>query len=317
MKRLIPLLILSSSAVIAAEAQLQAWTAVQGTTSSGNATAVVSPFFGPMTPKSPAAQRYLKWQNRGMVLRQNEGLAEALRLTPQEVEKLYDLLADQMTRMRTAPRMALNDIDAMRKQAEEIKARDDAEIAKVIGQNRMPLWKDFQETLIFRAQAQNVRDQLQMMGVPLSDDQRQQLLDMFLQDRQLPYGPPPDQNASISVEERIAQSNKWQDENDRKQLERMKPVLTAEQYSRYSDYQAYMAEMRTNFQSFRQSAQGNGTVSGVIGGGVVQQGVIQQGTGGNSIQFRSLSMPGQMVAPAQVPAAPAVPASPPADPASK
>jgi hypothetical protein len=230
------------------------------------------------------------------VLRQNEGLAEALRLTPQEAEKVYDVLADQMTRMRVAPRMALNDINAMRKQAEELKARDDAEIAKVIGQNRMPLWKDFQESLVFRAQAQNVREQLQMMGVPLSDDQRQQLLDMFLQDRQLPY-PRLEENASTSIEERIAQSNKWQEENDRKQLERMKPVLTKEQYSRYADYQAYMAEMRTNFQSFRQSAQGGGVVNGVFSGGV-----IQQGAGGNSVQYRSMVMPDQTAGPAQPPA---------------
>lgn len=309
MKRLIPLLILSLSAstVLAADAQVQGWTAVQGATSSGgNATAVVAPFFGPMTPKSPAAQRYLKWENRGLVLRQNEGLAEALRLTPQEAEKLYDLLADQMTRMRVAPRKALNDINAMRKQFEDNKARDDAEIAKVIGQNRMPLWKDFQESLVFRAQAQNVRDQLQMMGVPLSDDQRQQLLDIFLQDRQLPYPPPQalDENASTSIEDRMAQSNKWQDENDRKQLERMKPVLTAEQYSRYGDYQAYMAEMRTNFQSFRQSAQGSGAVNGVFSGGV-----IRQGADGNSVQFRSMVLPDQTVAPAQ--AAPSAPANPP------
>lgn len=304
MKRLIPVLILSSSAVVAAEPQPQGWTAIQSATASGNATAVVAPFFGPMTPKSPAAQRYLKWENRGLVLRQNEGLAEALRLTPQEAEKLYDVLADQMTRMRVAPRMALNDINAMRKQAEEIKARDDAEIAKVIGQNRMPLWKDFQESLVYRAQVQNVRDQLQMMGVPLSDDQRQQLLDMFLQDRQLPY-PRPEENASTSIEERIAQSNKWQEENDRKQLERMKPVLTKEQYSRYADYQAYMAEMRTNFQTFRQSAPAGGVVSGSFSGGV-----IQQGPGGNSVQFRSMVMPDPTVAPA--PAQPAAPANAPA-----
>ena len=57
MKRLIPLLILSSSAALAAEAQVQGWTAVQGATANGgNATAVVTPFFGPMAPKSPAAQ---------------------------------------------------------------------------------------------------------------------------------------------------------------------------------------------------------------------------------------------------------------------
>jgi hypothetical protein len=276
MKRLIPLLILSSSAVVAAEAQPQAWTAIQGTTSSGNANAVVAPSFSPMAPKSPAAQRYLKWQQRGMVLRQYEGVGEALRLTPQETEKLYDLLADQMTRARFTPRMALNDIAAMKKQADEQRAAADAEIAKVIGQSRLPLWKDFQESLIYRAQAQNVRDQLQMMGVPLSDEQRQQLLDLFLQDRQLPYGPQLDANASTSAEERMAQSNRWQEENDRKTLERLKPLLTAEQYARYTDYQAYMAEMRTSMQSFRRAGPGNAVVSGMIGGGVIQQGVILQ-----------------------------------------
>jgi hypothetical protein len=196
----------------------------------------------------------------------------------------------------------------MRKQAEEIQASNDAEIAKVIGQNRMPLWKDFQQSIVFRMQVQSVREQLQQMGVPLSDDQRQQLLDIFLQDRQQPFMPQLDESQSLSIEERIVQSNKWQEENDRKMLERMKPVLTAEQYSRYSDFQAYMAEMRSNFQSLRASAQANGVVNGVVSGGVIQQGVIQQGAGGNSLQFRSVLTPGQMVAPAPAPA-PAEPAS--------
>jgi len=298
MKSLIPLLLLTSSTVLAADAP-------PATPAPAPGVFALSPFSGgPMTPKSPAAQRYMKWQNRGMVLRQYEGVAEALRLTPQETEKLYDLLADQMTRGRSMPRMALNDIAAMRKQAEEIQASSDAEIAKVIGQNRMPLWKDFQQSMVYRMQVQSVRDQLQQMGAPLSDDQRQQLLDIYLQDRQLPYGPQPDENASMSLEERMAQSNKWQDENDRKQLERLKPVLTAEQYSRYSDYQAYTAEMRAYFQTFRQSGQGGAVVNGVISGGV-----IQQGAGSNSVQFRSMLMPAPMMAPA--PAQPAAPESPP------
>jgi hypothetical protein len=299
MKSLIPLLVLAALPAFATDTQPAA-----------TASAVAVPW-SPMTPKSPAAQRYMKWQNRGMILRQYEGVAEALRLTPQETEKLYQVLADQMTSGRTVPRMALNDIAAIRKQAEQIQASTDAEIVKVIGQNRMPLWKDFQQSIPFRMQVQGVRDQLQQMGVPLSDEQRQQLLDIFLQDRQSPYGPQLDESASLSLEERIAQSNKWQEESERKMLERMKPVLTAEQSARYSDFQAYMAEMRAGMQTFRQSGQGGTVVNGVVSGGVIQQGA----GGGNAVQFRSMLMPAPGIVAEQV--SPPVPASPPANAASK
>ena len=308
MKRLIPLLIVSSSTVLAADAppgqpaaaQARAaavpatpWVTVsesgqgqvaQGTIVNGRGF-TLQPMvggMGPMVPQSPAAQRYMRWQARGIVMKQYEDLGEALRLSPAETTKLIDVLADQMTNMRIEPRKALNDIASMQKQAQEIKARNDAEVAKVIGQNRMGQWEEYQKSLVFRSQVNMVREQLNQMGVPLTDDQRTQLLALFLQDREAPQYPQMDEN--LSLEERIAQSNKWQDENDRKMLERLRPVLTAEQLSRYGDYQAYMAEMRGMFQSYRASAQASG-------------GVIQQQNGfGNSMMIQGTLTPARPAA---------------------
>lgn len=232
--------------------------------------------FSPMNPQSPAAKRYMRWQHRWSLQKQYEDVGEALRLSRAETEKVIDLLVDQMTRNMTETRKGFTDMATAMKEAQARKERDNAELVKVIGQNRLPLWEDYQNSLAQRAQVLNMREQMQMMGVPLTDDQRAQLLSVFLEEKDRNPFPRPAED--VPPEERMAASMKWQEENEKNLLERMKPVLSAEQFARYSDYQAYQTEMRQMFSSLRpampldsQSAEQNG--------------------GGNSLMFRSWSAP--------------------------
>jgi hypothetical protein len=236
---------------------------VAGSYSVSGSRGSVSPWMSSATsPSSPAAQRYMRWQTKTMMRRQYEDLGPALGLTEEQSGKVLDLLTDQMTRTMAEPRNALNDMNSMMKLAAERQARNNAELAALIGENRLPLWQDYQNTMPQRLQVSNVREQMQTLGVPLTEDQRGQLLNIFLEEND--RNPYPQATDGASPEEQIAQSMKWQDESDRVFLERAKSVLTREQYERYRDYQAYESEMRNMFRNFRPAMPVNAQISDTV-----------------------------------------------------
>jgi hypothetical protein len=226
-------------------------------------------------PSSPAAQRYMKWQTRSMMARQYEDVGQALGLTQAESGKLIDLLADQMTRNATDTPKALGDRASMLKLAEENRARTNAEIANLIGESRMPAWQEYQASLPQRGQVNMVGEQFQTMGVPLTDYQRQQLLNVVMEDRSRDLHPVPTEGQT--AEERIEASVKWQEEHDRQFLERARSIFTPEQYERYKDYQTYQSEMRNAFRNFAPVSlpSANATATDQIGNTVVLKSSIE------------------------------------------
>jgi hypothetical protein len=197
----------------------------------------------PWANASPAAQRYMKLQHKMMIRKQYEDVGPALGLSQEQTGKLVDVLADQMVRNMTQPRKALNDMQSMMKAAEETKARNDAEIANVLGQDKARLWQDYQRTLPQRSQINMISEQMEMLGEPLTSDQRSQLLTAMVDNNATPPAYP-SYDLGLSHEERRAQAMKWQDEQERTLLESMKPVLNSRQLEMYRDYQAYQKEMR-------------------------------------------------------------------------
>jgi hypothetical protein len=89
-----------------------------------------------------------------------------------------------------------------------------------------------------------VGEQMRMMDVPLTDDQRSRLVDIMVD--QTTQNPRPTPQEGLPPEEMIKASMKWEEESDKAFLERAKSVLTSDQYERYRDYQAWQSEMRAN-----------------------------------------------------------------------
>lgn len=202
-------------------------------------------WMGLNTPSaSPAAQRVIRAQMKAALRRQYEGMGAALGLSPEEENKLIDVLAEQRTRGFPSPPDGKLDSARVRQAALERRQRDEAEIAAIIGQDRMPQWEEYQRSLPQRMEVNMIRDQLQTMGVPIDQNQQAQLLDILHEDNQL--HPPPTLSPGLSPQDMQAQLTKWQEERDRRILERVQSVLTPEQYSRYRDYQQWQSEMRQN-----------------------------------------------------------------------
>jgi hypothetical protein len=205
------------------------------------------------TQQSPAAQRYMRAQMKAVMRRQYGDVGPALGLSQEQATKLIDVLADPQARMPAVDlRKMPVDRASMLQVAADAQKRTDAAVAAVIGENKLPQWQEYQKTMPERSQVNMVRDQMQQMGTPLTDDQRAQLVDILVEQHQLNPRPEMQQLSSLPPDETYQASMKWQDESDKTFLERAKSVLTKEQYEQYRDFQEWQSEMRNNaFRNFR------------------------------------------------------------------
>jgi hypothetical protein len=220
--------------------------------------------------QSPAVQRYWQWQRKASLRRQYEGVGSALGLSQAQENKLLDVLANQQISM-TSPVSSFKqppDRAAVARMMDDAKKHRDAEIAAVIGENKLSQLQDYERTMPERMRVSMVGDQLRQMDAPLTDDQRARLVDIMIEQSQLNPRPTP-QEGTLG-EDMIKASLKWEEESDQAFLERAKSVLTPDQYERYRDYQAWQSEMRANSMRYLQRATSNEQVIQSSGGGMVQ-----------------------------------------------
>jgi hypothetical protein len=199
-------------------------------------------FRGPGMMASPAAQKFMRTQIRGNLRRMYEDVGRELNLSADQTSKLVDLVTDQQTRGFGQHREFPTDRAALQQMAKDISQNNDAEVAGLIGEDKLPQWESYQKTLPERSQLDQVRQQLESAGVPLTQDQRGEMLTAMLEEKQRLPRPSPVPGAT--PEETMAQQNEWQEEYDRSVQERARQVLTQEQYERYHDYQEWMSDMR-------------------------------------------------------------------------
>jgi hypothetical protein len=127
---------------------------------------------------------------------------------------------------------------------QQIQEQNNKEIAAVLGDSKMADWKAYQQTLPQRSQVEAVGQQLENAGLPLSAEQRSQLVTALVEEAQA--NPRPTFASGLAPEEAQKQFNEWQEAYDKSVADRAKQVLSSEQYERYHDYTEWMAEMRKN-----------------------------------------------------------------------
>ncbi len=219
--------------------------------------------------ESPAARNFMRSRVKNNLRRMYEDVGTALGLSSDKSGQLIDLLADQQTRnMGGPPRPAEG--QSMQQYFSEIQKKNQAEITAVIGQDKLDEWQAYQKTLPERSQLNQVREQLDSAGVPMTDSQRTELLAAISEEAQ--RNPRPVYNTGLAPEEAATQMNQWQTEYDKALLDRAKSVLSADQFKAYQEYQDWQTEMRNSFAT--RGGPGNVRVrSGPAGGVVVDSAV--------------------------------------------
>jgi hypothetical protein len=190
-------------------------------------------------PRPPAS--LMRAQARSSVRRMHWDVGKVLGLSDEETEKLLNLLADQQARQFDA-RMERGDFQSVRQAMEDARARNDAEIAQLIGPHRMQQWMEYQSTLAERSQIASLDAQFETAGMPLTADQRTQLVEALLEAKKQ-FPPPPPAQGTLT-EDVIAQNQQWQEEVNRAVLERARSILSREQYEHYVALNEWQSQMR-------------------------------------------------------------------------
>ena len=111
-------------------------------------------------------------------------LREALRLQPQEADRLMDLLAEQQLNMMSNPPPFGGrgqppdpaELQQYQQQAQQQQRERDAQIASLLGDSKLQEWQSYQKTLGARSQLRELRTELAEAGMPLREGQIEPLV---------------------------------------------------------------------------------------------------------------------------------------------
>jgi hypothetical protein len=202
-----------------------------------------SPFRGPGFMDTAAGRNYLKSRTKMAMRRLHQDMGSALGLSEEKESQLLDLLADQQARVSERFRNAGNADPQRPFDMREVQQKNNAEIAGLIGQDKMDEWQAYQQSLPDRSQVNMVNQQLTEAGVPaMTENQRAEMLAAVTDERR--NRPQPTLTPGTTPEEQFAQSSEWQAEYEKAVLERAKSILSAEQYRAYKEFQDFQSEMR-------------------------------------------------------------------------
>ncbi len=225
-----------------------------------------------MMSDDPESRATMRAQQKLRLLQLYPDLAAALHLSPAEVDKLFDLLADQQMKTMES-REALRDkdlpreqmVEEMRKLNDQQKNDRDKQMAALLGDAKVQEWKDYESSLGARSQVRELKTILEGSGMPLRDDQTQSLVNALVaeqnrypaQQTSAPNnggGSPgtfdPTQRAAM-LEQNIARL----EQQNQRTHDALAPYLTSQQLQRFDELNRQQLDnQRMNLQRIRERA---------------------------------------------------------------
>ena len=212
--------------------------------------------------KDPKMKEMLKSSQKAvlgpMIDKQYAALFQQLNLTPEQSATLKDLLQRKMS-AGTDAGMAMLDgsLDAAQRAdlAKQIKSQSDdfdAQIKQFLGEDNYPAFQAYEKTTADRMTVSQFNDQFAGGANALSPDQQQQLI-LAMSDERNNFKWTADysnKNAlngdigSMFSEERINQFTKEREQLDRQTLDRVRPILTLEQFDAFQQFQTSQRELQ-------------------------------------------------------------------------
>jgi nicotinic acid mononucleotide adenylyltransferase len=197
--------------------------------------------------RSPAFQKMLRNQMRVGMKRMYTGIGDRLALSNDEANKLLDLLADQQSRLFNRVGITNEDGNALRS-IQETRAKNQAEIADLIGADKAQELQKFQDAMPARMELDMIAGQLEGAHAALSAEQNKRMLDMMVEERA--RVPQPQFDQTINPEDTQKSYISWEaDYNDRVATQ-ARSILNSEQLAAYDDYQQLQKEIRQQAQVF-------------------------------------------------------------------
>jgi len=216
--------------------------------------------------ENPEYREAMKRQQKLMMPRMYPDLQSALHLDEQQAEQFYELLAEQqMNQMNHArPPFAQpgttpdpNAVREWQQQQQQLRNENEAAIASLLGQDGLQQWKSYQNSLPARSQVRELRATLEGAGVPLRQDQADQLLSVMTAEQkraaveaQTAYASGQLANfrsgSQIRAVDRVAMSEQMLERQKQRQQDlrdAVSPILTSQQMRQLERTHASQIEM--------------------------------------------------------------------------
>jgi hypothetical protein len=139
--------------------------------------------------KDPEYRKARLAQARMSIAQTYPGLIEELGLTPDEADRLFDLLAESQMEMNDVSMLAatINGVppdpaameDSSRRR-QEMQRRQDEQLTAMLGSSRYAQWQDYQQTRAPRMQAMQLGRTLEGIGAPLTSEQSRSLATAYI-----------------------------------------------------------------------------------------------------------------------------------------
>lgn len=194
--------------------------------------------------KDPEYRKARLAQTRMSLPQNYPGLVEELGLTPEEADRLFDLLAENQLEMSDVSMLSatINGVqpdpavaeDANRRRM-EMQRRQDESLMVMLGGARYSQWQDYQQTRGARQQVMQLGRTLESVGVPLSPEQSRPLTAAYVaeqkrqRDESQRMFASAQQAGTMDQARMIEESSRLQAESNRRIVEAAKPHLNSQQ----------------------------------------------------------------------------------------
>jgi hypothetical protein len=206
------------------------------------------PMTGPSLEESETFRKMMRTQLRAQNKRLHADLGYKLGLTPEDTNRLIDLLTDQQIRAMSTG-AGSRAPGAGPRNGVELHQAQLAEVAELIGYDKIDLYKDYQESMPARMEVASIARQLDGVDLRLSDSQRERLVTALAEERK--RIPPPTFIQGTSPEDHMQAMGAWQQDYEQRSESRVRSILSGEQLGTYEEYQQWTREMRAQFESRR------------------------------------------------------------------
>ena len=201
----------------------------------------------------PAMKEMMRSQQKTMIDTMYGTLFKEMNLTPEERQKFSELLLDQQTKTMEAG-MGIFEEGGLTNVTQGVQAQQkesDEQLKALLGEERFTQYQEYQRTVGDRMQLDQLRRQMETAGTPVQDEQLQQLLALTKEERERVPAPfPQDPQAAPANMEKILSGEfmekqmAWQEEINRRVLERAATVLAPEQLKAYEQFQTQQINMQ-------------------------------------------------------------------------
>jgi hypothetical protein len=203
--------------------------------------------------KDPAMREMMREQQKAMINMMYGGLFKDLNLSPEEKDKLRELLTDSQMKNIEAAQGMFGGKDGVSedttKQISDTKKQTDAEIKALLGDERFATYQDYQKNVGERMQIDQFKNQLAGANMPMDDAQAAQLMQIMKQEKAATPPPISDDQSQVPKPDTFTAGNlekqlAWMDDYNQRVLNRAAQVLNPEQLKQYQSFQEQQASMQ-------------------------------------------------------------------------